>query len=225
MTGRLASARPRGRGQRLLRGLAGDASGVSFLEFALVLPVLLTLGMYGTEIAYMSTVDMEVSQIANSVGDNASRLGQTDNSAVTPTVTQAQVKAVLEGAIEEGGRIDLEANGRVVLSSLERAPITGRNYIHWQRCIGDFNRGSAYGGESLGLIGAELQGLGKPGHLIAAPPNSAVMFVEVYYEYQGLFGTMFVGNKVFKHEAAYVLRDDRNLVPGLTGGSEGIECT
>ncbi len=194
------------------------------LEFALVLPVLLTLGMYGTEIAYMSTVDMQISQIANSVGDNASRLGQTDNSAVTPTITQAQVKAVLDGAIEEGSRLGLEENGRVILSSLERAPVTGKNYIHWQRCIGDLDRDSAYGGEGLGLVGATLQGLGKPGHLIAPPANSAVMFVEVYFEYQGLFGTMFVGNKVFKHEAAYVLRDDRNLTPGLTGLSVGIEC-
>ncbi|WP_156842627.1 TadE/TadG family type IV pilus assembly protein [Novosphingobium aquimarinum] len=201
-----------------------NADAVSMLEFALVLPVLLTLGMYGTEIAYMSTVDMQISQIANSVGDNASRLGQTDNSAVTPTITQAQVKAVLDGAIEEGSRLGLEENGRVILSSLERAPVTGKNYIHWQRCIGDLDRDSAYGGEGLGLVGATLQGLGKPGHLIAPPANSAVMFVEVYFEYQGLFGTMFVGNKVFKHEAAYVLRDDRNLTPGLTGLSVGIEC-
>lgn len=210
---------------RFWRRLARQESGVSFLEFALVLPILLTLGMYGTEIAYMSTIDMEISQIANSVGDNASRLGQTDNSAVTPTITQAQVRAVLDGAIEEGSRIDLEENGRIILSSLERAPITSRNYIHWQRCIGDLDRNSAYGGESLGLIGPILQGLGKPGHLISPPANSAVMFVEVYYEYRGLFGTMFVGNKVFKHEAAYVLRDDRNLTPGLTGGSAGIECS
>lgn len=204
--------------------LGKDARGVSFLEFALVLPVLLTLGMYGTEIAYMSTIDMEISQIANSVGDNASRLGQTDNSAVTPTITQAQVKAVLDGAIEEGSRIDLAENGRVVLSSLERDSGSGRYYIHWQRCTGKLERDSAYGGEGLGLTGPTLQGLGKPGHLIAPPANSAVMFVEVYFEYQGLFGTMFVGNKVFKHEAAYVLRDDRNLTPGLTGTSVGIEC-
>ena len=67
--------------------------------------------------------------------------------------------------------------------------------------------------------------MGANGALISAAAGTAVMFVEVYYEYRGLFGTMFVGNKVFKHEAAYVLRDDRNLVPGLTGGSVGIECT
>lgn len=212
--------RLRGRGRRFAR----DTNGVSMLEFALVLPVLVTLGMYGTEIAYMSTIDMQVSQIANSVGDNASRLGQTDNSAVTPTVTQNQVKAVLEGAIEEGNRIDLEENGRIVLSSLERQSSSGRQYIHWQRCIGDLGKQSGYGRQGLGLTGIPLQGLGKPGHLISPPNNSAVMFVEVYYEYQGLFGTMFVGNKVFKHEAAYVLRDDRNLTPGLTGSSAGIEC-
>ncbi|MFD2402870.1 TadE/TadG family type IV pilus assembly protein [Novosphingobium soli] len=204
-----------------LRGLWADRQGVSFLEFALILPILLTLGFYGTELAYMATVNMQLGQIATSIADNASRLGQTDNSSVTPTVTEKQIDSMLAGALIEGQGFDFEENGRVILSSLERSS-TGRQYIHWQRCRGKLAASSRYGAELAGLTGSTLAGMGATS--LKAPANSAVMFVEVYYTYQPLFGSMFVGTPSFRREAAFMIRDDRNLTPGVTGGSGKSLC-
>lgn len=202
---------------RALRVLRDDRRGVSFLEFALILPVLLTLGLYGTEMAYMATVNMQVGQMAASIADNASRLGQTDNSAVTPTVTETQVDSVMAGALAEGAAFDFARNGRIILSSLE-VNSSGRQYIHWQRCRGGLSTLSKYG-----KAGDVVTGMGDP--LITATANSAVMYVEVSYDYKPLFGTMFVDAPRFRREAAYIIRDDRNITPGVTGTGGQSSCS
>lgn len=204
--------------------LVRDKRGVAYLEFALVLPVFLTMGLYGTEIAYMATINMQVSQIATAVADNASRIGQTDNSGLTPTVSEGDVESVLGGALLQGQGIDFETNGRIILSSLESDSITGKQYIHWQRCVGNADVSSSYGPEGFGLDSGNLAGMGKAGNLITASNGSSVMYAEVFYTYTPLFGDMFVDNVQFKQEMAFETRDDRNLVPGITGGPGATAC-
>jgi Flp pilus assembly protein TadG len=201
-------------------------SGVATIELAICLPVLVTLGMYGTEIAYMAAANMKVSQLALSVADNASRLGQTDNSAVTPTVTEADVDSIMFGALQQGSTFDFENKGRVILTSLERDAFTGKQFIHWQRCVGNLSRTSSYGNDTTnnGLVGPTLAGMGAVGHRITANDGTAVMFAEVYYNYTGLFGTFFSRNMVFKQEAGFIVRDDRNMGPGITGAAGGSAC-
>ena len=36
------------------------------------------------------------------------------------------------------------------------------------------------------------------------------MFVEVFFNYKPIFGTMFVKNTQFSQEAAFIVRDDRS---------------
>lgn len=220
-----------GRPKRSIRTLLRDRSGLSIVEFALMLPVILTLGLFGTEIALMSAAKMKVSQIALSLADNASRLGQTDNSAVTPTVTEADVDALLDGAINQGSGIDLEAQGRIILSSLEYEGFNDLQFIHWQRCRGDLDVDSAYGddGANNGLTGTPLAGMGKGATQITADDGSAVMFVEISYNYEALFENPFgSGDKMFTEEAAFIIRDDRNLRDsdevGVTGGNSQSPC-
>jgi hypothetical protein len=54
------------------------------------------------------------------------------------------------------------------------------------------------------------------------------MFVEVFYDYDGIFGTLFVRNQRFKQEAAYLVRDVRDLraasLSGVTGGGGSSQC-
>lgn len=200
------------------RRLRRDESGASLIEFALVLPLLMTLGFYGTEVAFMAIANMQVGQIASSVADNASRLGQTDNSAVTPSVTQTDIDSVMTGAMVEGESIGFAANGRIILSSLERNAETGRQYIHWQRCRGALKSASHYGKE-----GATVTGMGNPA--ITAVSGSAVMFVEVTYTYKPLFGAMFVTTPTFRREAAFLIRDDRNLNAGVTPSAIDRSCS
>ncbi len=206
---------------RFARRLRRDQRGVSFMEFALVLPILITLGFYGTELAWMAMINMQVGQIASSVADNASRLGQTDNSAVTPTVKEADVNAVMSGGLLQGSYFNFESNGRIILSSLERDSATGRQFIHWQRCRGNLKVVSRYGAAGKGLTGTTITGMGDPA--IAAVQGSAVMYVEVNYTYQPLFGSWFVGQPNFRREAAFIIRDDRTL--GASSGNGISDAT
>ncbi|MFO1255643.1 MAG: pilus assembly protein TadE [Sphingomonadaceae bacterium] len=212
------------------RRLAADLSGAALIEFASVLPVITGLGMYGIEIAYMSSVNMQISQIALEVADNASRLEQTNNNTVAPTVTETDIDSVMTGAVKAGENFRFTDNGRIILSSLEKDPATGKQFIHWQRCVGSLVVGSSYGNDSTrnGLNGGTLNAMGSGTTKVQATSGIAVMFVEIYYDYHGIFGTLFVKRTRFKQEAAYIVRDIRDLrasnVSGITGGGGQSHC-
>ncbi len=216
---------------RPLRRLYADRSAISIVEFALILPVILALGLYGTEIARLATTRMKVSQIALSLADNAARLGQTDNSGVTPTISENDVEAVLSGALRQGESIDLANNGRIILSSLEFEENVDLQFIHWQRCKGGLAGASAYGDEedNNGLVGDELDGMGIGATQLTAQPGSAVMYVEIVYRYEPLFENPYgSGERFLREEAGFQIRDDRNLrqpeEKGLSG-TEQNECS
>lgn len=195
----------------VLRCLGNE--GMALTEFALILPIVLVLGLYGAEIANETITQMKVSQIALSVADNAARMEQSDNSGTAPTVTEADINSVLSGATIEGEGISLATNGKVIISSLEiKSGTTSTQYIHWQRCAGALSASSAYGTE-----GTSVSSMGSGSTTVTAPAGEAVMFVEVHYKYSGLFGTMFVSSPVIRQEAAFLVRDDRNLTNGLSG--------
>ncbi|MBD3730516.1 MAG: pilus assembly protein [Sphingomonadales bacterium] len=219
---RLIPKRPARAAQRIAR----DLSGVAAVEFAMILPLFVTLGLVGTEVAYMATVNMQVSQIALSLADNASRLGQTDNSAVTPTVTETDIDSVMSGALTQGNSIDLGTKGRIILSSLEYDDSTGKQYIHWQRCRGTLARNSAYGDDDRnnGLGSTPIAGVGSSTTKITAASGSAVMVAEIYYDYDGIFSNFLPSTPVFRQEAIFAIRDDRNLTPGVTGGGGHSDC-
>ncbi|MFM2372465.1 MAG: hypothetical protein RIS85_2187 [Pseudomonadota bacterium] len=202
-----------------LRRLLRDATAISTTEFAMVLPVFMTLGMYGTEVSWMTIAEMQASQVAISLADNASRLGQTDNSGITPTISDSSVQNILTGALLEGQTMDMEHEGRVILSSLETNPNNGKQYIHWQECKGNLDKSSKHGKPDVtGAAPASvLSGLNIGGAKITAPPGTSVMVAEVWYEYHGLFGTLFVRPFTIYQEATIMVRDDRNTGPGLNG--------
>lgn len=213
-----------------MRNLRRSTSGAALVEFAITLPVLSVMGMYGIEIAYMSSVNMQISQMALELADNASRLEQTNNNTVAPTVTEADINSIMTGVIKAGENFQFTQNGRVILSSLEKDPATGKQFIHWQRCSGSLAVASAYGNDtnSNGLNGGTLTGMGSGSTKAIASSGIAVMFVELTYDYKGIFGTLFVKNMRFKQEASYIVRDARDLrasnVSGVTGGGGHSQC-
>lgn len=217
----LASARTLRRARKLLR----DKSGIAVIELAICLPPLLYMGMYGLELMNLAAVNLEVSQIALSLADNASRLGQTDNSGVAPTITESDIDSVMTGALKQGDSLDVATNGKIILSSLEKDKVTGKQYIHWQRCRGDLDKVSAYGNDSTknGINGGNITGMGSGTQKVTATSDddTAVMFVEVYYKYQRLFGDFFLtDNRVIHREAAFLIRDDRDLAHDSNGSPE-----
>lgn len=195
----------------LLLGLRSSVAGVAATEFAIVLPFLLGAGLMGLDLANRAIVQMQVSQLAMHIADNASRIGDTAT-LQDRKIYEADINDLLRGAAIQGGsRIDLFEHGRVILSSLEVVPGTEADqYIHWQRCLGIKNHDSSYGLEGDGA-GGGFPGMGPPGEEVWAFAGEAVMFVEIAYDYQSIVGSTFGFTTVVHATASFTVRDDRDL--------------
>ncbi|GGD51874.1 hypothetical protein GRI62_05810 [Erythrobacter arachoides] len=198
---------------RSIRRLLRSDTGLAMTEFALSLPLLLVLGLTGLETANRALVQMQVSQLAVQIADNASRIGET-SVLEDRKIYEFDINDLFYGAHLQGGRgIGLLEHGRVILSSQEVAPGTDDDqYIHWQRCMGRKQFTSSYGEEGAGLGGSAFAGMGPSGEEVLAFEDGAVMFVEIAYDYQPLFGEPFgLGDQVVGAVASFTVRTDRDL--------------
>jgi hypothetical protein len=199
-----AFARLRAVAARLRR----DVRAVAFVETAFTLPVLLTAGLGGLEIANLMITHTRISGVALAAADNASRIASGSNLAL-PQVREVDVNDVFTGANLQGGNLNIATNGRIVLSSLEINP-DGGQWIHWQRCFGAKSWGSRYGAEGIGATGTSFAGMGPAGREVKATVGNPVMFVEIFYEYQPFLFGSFVGSKRIEYQAAFTVRDARD---------------
>lgn len=215
-----------------LRRLRRDQSGLALLEFAFGLPLVLGIGMYGVETANLALVNMRISQIALNLADNASRVGTASGS--TQQLRETDISDIFQAIRLQGASIGLTTNGRVTLSSLE-AP-SGVQRIHWQRCIGVKAAGyeSTYD-QTLGTIDANdgqdtatdnqgvavPAGMGDGANKVLSPNNSGVMYVEIYYDYKPLIGSLFMTPAKMKYTASFIVRDNRDFtkIYNSTSGS------
>lgn len=192
--------------------LAKARSGVAYIEFAYVFPPVMIVGLLGIEAANYTQTNQRISQIALSMADNTSRIGQ-ETALANTQFREADVLDSFIGAEKQAGRLDIKNKGRIILSSLERNA-AGNQYFHWQRCTGSLKRNgtliqSAYGKQGAVSNGSGATKLNPTG--IAAPADNAVMFVEIYYEYEPLVTGMLVGKEEIKYTASFIVRDKRNL--------------
>lgn len=208
-----------------LRRFLAATRGVAMLEFALATPLVLVLGCYGIETANLAIVNLRVSQIASNLADNGSRMGAM-TSLSTVQLRELDINNALQAARLQGAPFDLGTHGRVTMSSLENVrqsydtAVVQR--IHWQRCFG-LKRGtgydSSYGTTSVAAgtdatkanAGTASTGMGDPGAVVTAPSGAALIFVEVNYQYQGLFGTTFLKPAKLRYVASFIVRDRRDL--------------
>ncbi|MEL7218802.1 MAG: TadE family protein [Pseudomonadota bacterium] len=194
---------------RRLRALPQANSGVAMIEFAFTAPIVLALGMLGTETAYYATTHMRVSQIAMQVADNASRVGE-QNVLVARRVFEDDINETFVGAEKLGEGIEIFEHGRVILSSLQQNE-DGGQWIQWQRCRGAKNHTSSFGNEGSGEFGTSFPGMGESGKEITAATGTAVMFVEIVYDYQALTPFDYLDGDTLTYTAAFNIRDNRDL--------------
>lgn len=197
---------------RFLRRLRRDNRAVAMTEFALAAPLMLTAGLGGLEAANLAVTHMKISQAAMQIADNASRIGDETVLKDRP-ISETDIIDLLMGAdLQTGGKLDLYKFGRVILSSLETDPADpDQQWIHWQRCMGEFDATSSYGVEGDGLGDPSFVGMGPAGLEVMAMPGDAVMFVEIVYEYQPIITDAWVGDRMIRAHAAFTVRDDRDL--------------
>lgn len=195
------------------RRLRHNTGGAVLIEFAYSLPLLMLLGFTGVELANLAVANARVSQIAMTVADNLSRAKQSVPLGL-PQLREVDINDALLGArIQGGDTLQLLTNGRVILSSLQRNA-AGRQTIAWQRCKGLLNVSSSYGAQgavqpSSGSNG--FQGMGTGTARVQTEANSAIIFAEVVYDYEPLFGQWVFGDLRLRKEAAFYVRDDRDL--------------
>ena len=198
---------------QLASRLRANSAGVAMTEFALTFPFLLGIGLMGIETANRVLVQMKVTQLANLIADNASRIG--DQSMLEDRrIYEGDINDLFYGAqLQGGGSIDLYKHGRVILSSLEVVPGTAdQQYINWQRCVGLKNHPSTYGVAGDGKSSNDFAGMGPPAEEVIAFEDEAVMFVEVSYDYQPIIGDPFTFSDSEIHAvASYTVRADRDL--------------
>lgn len=200
-------------GRRLMR----NTSGVAMIEFAFAMPIVLSAGLMGTETAYLVVTHMKVSQIAMQVADNASRMGE-DTVLTARKIYERDVAEALIGAEKLGEDVRIFQQGRVIISSLQLNP-QGGDWVAWQRCRGAKNYQSAIGIEGDGRTGTTFQGKGRTKKRIVVSPGTAVMFVEVAYDYVSLTPFTLFNNNTITYTASFNIRDNRDLIggPGQNG--------
>ncbi len=197
------------RGLKRLRALLRDSSAVAITEFALSLPVLLIFGLGGIEVANYTLTHMRVSQLAVSLADNASRAKE-DSVSGTPRFREYDVnQSFLASELQSSG-LNLETNGRLILSSLE-VNDDGGQWIHWQRCYGDAPYASSYGVEGDGESGTGFAGMGPADRRVTAEDGYAIMVAEVIYDYEPVALGTFIPDSPIRKFAAMYVRDDRDL--------------
>jgi len=215
---------------RLTRRLAGEARGRALLEFALTLPLVLGVGAWGTEMAWLAITNLRVSQVALNLADTASRVGLTGNSGITQ-LREADINDVLTSARLQGMPLDLTNRGRITISSLEQLT-AGNQYLHWQRCLGkragtgydsnyDRSNGTMDRGDGVGTSPSSA-GVAQPNGMgdtsatkVNAPVGSGVMYIEVSYDYRPVFSSAWVPGGAaatrIRYTASYVVRDRRDF--------------
>jgi Flp pilus assembly protein TadG len=196
----------------LTRRFRDDTSGIALLEFAICLPVLLTLSVTGAELTNYITVKMRVSQIALQIADNAARMG-TGTATQAKMVSETDINDVFIGAQMEStaaaanSGLDLQSNGRVILSDLETKTVGATFYkIGWQRCYGNKTHASNYGTAG----DTNLTGMGPAGRQVTAQDATPTMFVEVYYVYKPIFSAMVAPTTTLDEIASMSVRDRRD---------------
>ncbi|WP_395612463.1 TadE/TadG family type IV pilus assembly protein [Allosphingosinicella sp.] len=209
------------------RALGDCRSGVAFIEFAFALPVLLALGLLGLETANYAMANLRVSNIAMLTADNAAR--------VRDSIDEADVVELFTGAKMSGSNINFAANGRIILTDLEPTSTGGKQWVRWQRCDGALNYASTNSAlRPLTSTGtaitngteiyatdrttpstatamssetkATMTSVGSGSNVISASAGSAVMLVEVAYNYQPVIPNSFLSGRQITYTSAFNVR-------------------
>ncbi len=196
--------------------LIKDQDATVLIEFAAGLSFFMVLGFGGAEFINYVTTQTRISQLALTVADNASR-SQTGTVLALPQMREIDINDIFKGAELQSSSIDFKLRGKVILSSLE-VNGSGNQFIRWQRCFGNGPFTSSFGTPSSSLPSS---GMGPSTNKIKAASGTAVMFVEILYNYDPILYASWMSpdTKRMQATAAFQIRDARDLDSGVTNPS------
>jgi hypothetical protein len=164
------------------------------------------------EVTNLALVHLRLNHVAETVADNAARVrGQMDEN---------DFDEIMAGIELEGESIDLADNSRIIVSSIQDNGQTDSakkgQTIRWQRCHGGKTaKAPKYGKQGKGKSDNALKdGVGPAGRKIGAQPGTAVIFVEVAYDYEPMIFDDIIGAREIRYESAFNVRERTEL--GIT---------
>lgn len=184
------------------RRLWRNRSGIAAVEFALGLPIFVTLLLSGLETVNLILAHQQVSRIAISTADLAARY--------RGSIDEADVKQLFLGARLSADSIDFKSHGRLILSSVMRNAANSGQWIRWQRCEGQLAsavgvNGAQDAGKSDSLVPFIRYRSGDSSGMVLSPGDN-VMSAEATYAYQPLFIGSMAGTQI-RYAATFIVRE------------------
>lgn len=176
--------------QRSLRNLAQDTRGMSAVEFALILPLMITMYIGAVEFSDALTVSRRVTAVASATADLTSQAGQVTSGDVTDIFTAATSILTPYSTTPVS----------IVLTSVV-ADENNDTTVEWSCALNDSSRSQ---GSAFGLPAGLTQ------------PFSSIIVAEVSYNYTPPLGKIITGN-VNMSETFY-LRPRSSLKVEMQGG-------
>ncbi len=159
---------------RLARRFAGDARGVSAVEFALVLPLMMTLYLGGAEVSQAITASRKVTLVSRTVADLASQVSSISNASMNDMLKASS--AIVS---------PFSPNDLKVTVSCVKIDANGKATIAWS----DTLNGTARGVGSAVTLPAALN-----------VANTSLIWTEAQYDYTPAIGYAISGTLSLKDQ-------------------------
>lgn len=159
---------------RWARRFAGDTQGVSAVEFALLLPLMLTMYLGGTEVSNAIATSRKVTMVSRAVADLASQSSSISNASMTNILNASAAviapypSSKLKVTVSQ---VTVDANGNATVT--------------WSDTLGGTEH---LDGEAVTL----------PAALKVA--NTSLIWSEVEYDYEPTFGSGITGSMALKDQ-------------------------
>ena len=155
----------------LLGRLFRAETGLAAVEFALILPILITIWIGGVEVTQGLSVDRRLNNLASAIGDLVSR---------SKAIDYAGVDAIFE--IDEGALFPFSTSGLSMRVTAVNVDANQKALVVWSRAKGP--KGARTIGENLNtLIDIKLR-----------TANTQIIMAEVFYTYSPAVGYVITGD-------------------------------
>ncbi len=170
-------------GLRSLAALPRDRRGAIVVEFALILPILITILLGCFDATRFVLLHQKLDRTASTMAD---LVAQSDG------ISVAQLNDLFSAAEDQLSPFDLAASGRVIVSSITR-PTAAAAQVAWQQ----LSPGVLPAASAVGIGGATAV---LPAGLIVRTGENIIV-AESYYNYVPFFLGSFLSPAIFRHAA------------------------
>jgi Flp pilus assembly pilin Flp len=161
--------------------IVADMRGAFMIEFALILPMVITVILLAVELGNYVITHNKLSEISFRTADNIAR--------VRVQIDERDINDVLTGSLIMGENIAFADHGRIVISAVQVNPAGDGQWLRWQRCVGNrVSFTSQIGEEGDGEKDKSLKDIGAAGQKLTATGSGQIIVAETEFDYQPIFG-------------------------------------